>query len=224
MNKEIKNRFPIISPSILSADFSRLSEEILKIENSEAEFIHFDVMDGHFVPPITFGDKLIKDLRPFSKKIFDVHLMVSNPDHHIEHFINAGADIITIHSEASIHLDRSIELIKQYGAKVGVSLNPTTSPSILEYIIDKLDLVLIMTVNPGFAGQKFIDSGLKKIEKIKNMIMSKGLNTLLSVDGGVSDSTAPKILSAGANVLVSGSYLFNGNLAENVLKLKNYAN
>ncbi len=211
---------PIISASVLSINFARFAQQLEIIEDTNIDWLHFDVMDGIFVPAITFGPKLIKDCRKYSKKIFDVHLMIQNADLYIKEFAEAGADIITIHSEACNHLDRTIDLVKSTGAKVGLALNPSTNENILEYVLEKLDLVLVMSVNPGFAGQKFIESQLNKIENIKKMIISKNLSTKISVDGGVNEETAKKILASGADILVSGNYLFTGELESNLKKLK----
>jgi ribulose-phosphate 3-epimerase len=209
----------LVSPSILSADFSKLNEEVLELEKSGADFLHIDVMDGHFVPNLTFGWKLIEDIRKLTNITFDVHLMITEPEKYIENFVKAGADIITIHYEATTHLDRTISIIKSFGKKVGIALNPTTSESVLEYIIDKLDMILIMSVNPGFGGQSFIQNQLIKIAKIKQMIANK--NIILEVDGGISIDNIQKIITAGANSVVAGSYIFNsGNYKTAIENLK----
>lgn len=198
-----------ISPSILSADFSILGEELVKIDKAGADYIHIDVMDGSFVPNLTLGNEVVKGIRKCTKLPFDVHLMIENPDQHIENFAKAGSDIITIHAEATKHLDRSITLIKSFGKKAGVSIVPSTHEDCLDYIMDKVDLILVMTVNPGFGGQKFIYSQLKKIENIRNKIIKSGRDIDLEIDGGINEITAKQAIDAGANVLVSGSYIFN---------------
>ncbi len=210
-----------IAPSILSADFSNLGEEIQNIEKAGADYIHIDVMDGSFVPNITIGNEVVKALRAKTQLPFDVHLMINNPDNHVKAFAEAGADIITIHAEASIHLDRSLALIKSFDKKVGVSLVPSTHEDTLDYILEKLDLILVMTVNPGFGGQKFLSSQLKKIENIRKKIEKSGKKIELEVDGGINDQTARIAIEAGADVLVSGSYIFgNKNYQQAIQNLK----
>ncbi len=210
-----------ISPSILSADFSRLGEEIQNIEKAGADYIHLDVMDGSFVPNITIGNEVVKNLRKKTALPFDVHLMINNPDNHIKAFADAGSDIITIHAEASIHLDRSLDLIKSFGKKVGVSIVPSTHEDVLDYVLEKLDLILVMTVNPGFGGQKFLSSQLRKIENLRKKIDKIGKKIELEVDGGINEETSKIAASAGADVLVSGSYIFgSGDYAGAIKKLR----
>jgi ribulose-phosphate 3-epimerase len=212
-----------IAPSILSADFSKLGDEVKLISQSNADYIHIDVMDGNFVDNITIGHEVIKSIRKYSNLVFDVHLMINNPDKHIKNFAEAGADIITVHAESSIHLDRTIKLIKSFGIKAGVSLVPSTHESVLEYIIDQIDLILVMTVNPGFGGQNFIPSQLDKISRIKKILTEKKLNIDLEVDGGINLETYLSVINAGANTLVSGSYIFKSNdYSKAILSLKNY--
>ncbi len=200
-----------ISPSVLAADFSRLRGEIAAIESAGADYIHFDVMDGHFVPNITFGAAVIKSLRPHSSLPFDVHLMIEPVDNFIKDFADAGADIITVHAEASTHLHRTVQLIKSSGKKAGVSIVPSTSEEVLKYILSDIDLVLVMTVNPGFGGQQFIHSQLPKIKNIRRMITEAGKHIDLEVDGGINPQTARLAIEAGADVLVAGTAIFGTN-------------
>ncbi|GLK52832.1 MAG: ribulose-phosphate 3-epimerase [Oceanicaulis sp.] len=200
----------IISPSILSADFAKLGEEVRAIDEAGADWIHVDVMDGHFVPNLTIGPGVIKSLRPHSEKPFDVHLMITPVDPYIDAFAEAGADMITAHPEAGPHFHRTVQKIRSTGRKAGAALNPSTPGETLDYVLDELDLVLVMSVNPGFGGQSFIDSQLRKIEGLRQTIDRRGLPTLIEVDGGVNPDTAKACISAGAHALVAGSAVFRG--------------
>lgn len=219
-----------IAPSILSADFAKLGEEVEKINNLAVDYVHIDVMDGNFVPNITIGPSVISAVRQYSTLPFDVHLMINSPGNHIESFVNAGADIITIHAEAEIHLERLIKKIKSYKnindtkkiVGAGVAIVPSTYPNVLEYIIHELDIVLIMSVNPGFGGQDFLHSQLDKISVVKKMIQERNLSTQISVDGGVNLSNAAKVIQAGADILVVGSAIFKAeDMKKTINDLKN---
>ena len=214
---------PLISPSILSADFAKLGEEVSAVDKAGADWIHIDVMDGHFVPNLTIGPGVVKALRPHTKKPFDVHLMISPVDNFLDAFAEAGADIITVHPEAGPHVHRSIQHIKSLGKKAGVSLNPGTPAKMLDYVLEEVDLVLVMCVNPGFGGQKFIASQLRKIESVANQVAKKNLAVDIEVDGGIDPATAPQALDAGATVLVAGTAVFRGgpdHYAANIAALR----
>ena len=214
---------PLISPSILSADFARLGEEVRAMDRAGADWIHVDVMDGHYVPNLTIGPGVVKALRPHSAKPFDVHLMVSPVDRWLEPFAEAGADVITVHPEAGPHIHRTVQAIKALGKKAGVSLNPGTPAKMLDYLIEEIDLVLVMSVNPGFGGQSFISGQLRKIEAVRKMIDKAGRDIRLEVDGGVNADTARQCVAAGADVLVAGSAAFAGGpdrYAANIAALK----
>ncbi len=204
----------LISPSILSADFARLGEEVHAIDAAGADWIHIDVMDGHFVPNITIGPGVVKALRPHSDKPFDVHLMISPVDNFLDAFAEAGADVITVHPEAGPHLHRTLQRIRGLGKKAGVSLNPATPAKMLDYVLEEVDLVLVMSVNPGFGGQKFIASQLRKIEAIANRVAKQQLAVDIEVDGGIDPVTAPQAIDAGATVLVAGTAAFRGGPGE----------
>lgn len=197
-----------IAPSILSADFADLKNEIIRLTEAKADAIHLDIMDGNFVPNLTFGPCVVKAIRPYTNLPFDVHLMVENPDEMIEWFALAGADYITVHAEVCPHLDKTLDAIHSLGLKAGVSLNPSTSENVLEYVLDKLDLILVMTVNPGFGGQQFMNNQLEKITKIRKLIGSRDI--ILSVDGGINPMTAAEAAAAGADMLVAGTAVFAG--------------
>jgi ribulose-phosphate 3-epimerase len=208
-----------IAPSILSADFSRLGKEVKAVERAGADYIHVDVMDGHFVPNITIGPMIVQSVRKITQLPLDVHLMISDPDKFVDDFAKAGSDIITVHAEAVNHLHRTIHLIKERGARVGVALNPATPLNVLEFILDDLDMVLLMTVNPGFGGQAFIASVIPKIRTLKHMIEQRGLSTDIEVDGGIGPGTIGGVSSAGANIFVAGSAIFYSKNYEKTLQL-----
>lgn len=206
----------IVAPSLLAADFSKLREEIQEVESYGAEYLHLDVMDGNFVPNISFGAPVISSIRKHSNLVFDVHLMVENPDRFIKDMVDAGADVITIHAEATKHLNRTIQLIKSYGKKVGVALNPSTPLDVIKYDLKDIDMVLIMTVNPGFGGQAFIEGMLQKIKDLRSI----DSNIDIQVDGGINDKTSKLVKEAGANILVAGSYLFKGDYKQKIESLR----
>ena len=208
-----------LAPSILSADFARLLEDVKKVEKAGCEYLHIDVMDGHFVPNITLGPAIVKSLRRDVNMVFDTHLMIENPDDYIKDFVDAGSDLIVVHAEACRHLHRTIQNIKSYNVKVGVALNPATSIESIKHIIEDVDMVLIMTVNPGFGGQSFIESMLEKIKELKQLIDDKNLNVDIQVDGGIKPNNIDKVVKAGANIIVAGSAIFNSENIEETVSL-----
>lgn len=209
-----------LAPSILSADFKKLGEDVVTAAEAGADYIHIDVMDGSFVPNISFGLPVIKSIRGCTDRVFDVHLMIQNPDHLIPDFAKAGADIITVHAEVCTHLHRTLQLIHSFGIKAAVALNPATPLSVLDYVLDDVDMILIMTVNPGFGGQGYIPAMTEKIRQMRQILNSRGLDTDIEVDGGVDTNNLAMIIEAGANVFVSGSKIFGGDIVENVRKFK----
>ncbi len=216
-----KKHSTLIAPSILSADFSKLGEEVKAVEKAGADWIHIDVMDGHFVPNITIGPSVVKSIRKHSRLPFDVHLMIDKPEQYIEDFAGAGADWIVVHAEACTHIHRTIQQIKNTGAKAGIALNPGTPVCIIEPMLTEIDLVLVMSVNPGFGGQKFIDTVIPKIDRLRQIINSEGLDLLIEVDGGVNKDTIGILARHGVDIYVAGTAVFSGNYKENIEALRN---
>ncbi len=208
-----------LAPSILSADFARLLEDVKKVEEVGCEYLHIDVMDGHFVPNITLGPGIVKSLKKDVNMVFDTHLMIENPDNYIKDFVDAGSDLIVVHQEACRHLHRTIQNIKSYNVKAGVALNPATPIETIKHVLEDVDMVLIMTVNPGFGGQSFIESTIEKIQELKKIIDEKNLNVDIQVDGGIKPNNIDKVVKAGANIIVAGSAIFNSDDIAQTVKL-----